>query len=246
MKSVTLVRVERPETVKDTVYRNLRSAILQGTLDSNTVLAEAAVAEKLGVSRTPVREALQQLEREGLLQSAGARGKRVRRITTEEIKELFWLRRAIEGATVEKLAAQGLTPAQKQTLTDYLARQSAALDADDRASFLANDSSFHAALASFTGFNKVGEIITNLRQLFQLIGLRAISEPHRLEQVLTEHQAIVNAISKRRPDQARKAMEQHLSHTETISLAKIAAENEEASREASALDSTGISGLAPA
>lgn len=225
MKGISLARLERPETMKDSVYRNVRSAILEGTITSSVVLTENTLADRLGVSRTPVREAIQELEREGLLEAAGARGgKRVRQISSSEVKELFWLRRAVEGATVEHLANVGLDADEMQMLQEYLEHQRVALDCNDRAAFLGHDSSFHIALASFTGFPKVRDIITNLRQLFQLVGVRAISEPHRLEQVLVEHQVIVEAIQSGSPTAARKAMEDHLFHTETLSLAKLEAE----------------------
>ncbi len=216
--SSSLNTLERPGTVKDTVSRALRQAILSGGVDPNDVLTEAVLAAKFGVSRTPVREALQDLEREGLLEPAGIRGKRVRRIRPHEVRELFWLRRTLEGGIVAQLASSKQSSQDLQRLRKHLDNQRRALKYGDKARFLAEDSSFHCEMAALTGFPRVTDIIRNLRELFQLVGIKAISEPRRLETVLAEHEAILSAIEQQDPEGARNSLALHLSNTETLAL----------------------------
>lgn len=221
MDSINLAGVERPETVKERVYHALENAILGGLIGQDDVLRESPLAEKLNVSRTPVREALQELSGKGLLESAGGRGKRVRRIRPQEVQELFWLRQVLEGAIVERLALQGLSEQQIAEIEGHLAAQRAAMQSGDRHVFLAADSSFHVALADFVGFPKVKAMIINLRQLFHLVGLKAVKHSSRLEEVLAEHTEIVNAIRQGNPTAARQATSEHLMRTEQLVITEV-------------------------
>jgi DNA-binding GntR family transcriptional regulator len=213
--------IERSGTVKSKVCQVLESAIFQGLIGEKEVLSEAGLAEKLQVSRTPVREALQELVGKGLLEPVGTRGRRIRRIPLEEVSDLFWLRRVLEGAIVERLAQRTLSPAQIEELQGYLADQRAAMRAKDRQAFLSADSNFHVAFAKFVSFPIVTVIISNLRQLFQLVGLKAARHASRPQEILAEHTAILEAIQQGDGPGARRAMEEHLQPTEDFVLSAL-------------------------
>jgi DNA-binding GntR family transcriptional regulator len=215
---VAFPQFERPKSMKTHVYEVLKAAILAGSIHPHTVLTEATLAEKFGVSRTPIREVMHELERQGLLERAGPRGKRVRSVSPSEVRELFWIRSVLEPPIASQLAGSGLAEGDLKQLNLLLERQRNALRARDRAEFLAADSAFHILLARLTGFRKVTEIITNLRNLFQLVGMKAVEQAARLEEVLREHQAIVDAIARRDPAAAETAVRSHLSYTETVVL----------------------------
>jgi DNA-binding GntR family transcriptional regulator len=220
-----LLPVERPKTMKQHVYEALQKAILQGTIDPNAVLTEATLAEKFGVSRTPVREVMQELQSQGLLEPVGSRGKRVRRITPEEVREIFWLRYVLEPPIANRLATIGIANADAERIRKLLMTQQEALERDDRAAFLTADSNFHILLAQLTGFPKVTEIITNLRNVFQIVGLTAITKLGRLKEVIDEHQRIVEAILRCDPVEAERAVRSHLEHTEEIVMERLRAED---------------------
>jgi DNA-binding GntR family transcriptional regulator len=220
---VELPSIERPESVKDRVLRAIENAILGGLIPRDEILTEGGLANKLSVSRTPVREALQELGKNGLLESAGRRGKRIRRLRKEEVRELYWLRQVLEGAIVERLAAAGLTADQVSAAHRHLEDQRAAMSADDRLAFLSADSRFHIALAEFLGFPKVTAIILNLRQLLHLSGVRAVRRLSRFEEVLSEHVRILAAIEHKDPNAARQAINEHLERTEKLVLAELEA-----------------------
>jgi DNA-binding GntR family transcriptional regulator len=221
-----LLPVERPKTMKQHVYEALQRAILQGAIDASTVLTEATLAEKFGVSRTPVREVMQELQSQGLLEPAGLRGKRVRRISRDEVRELFWIRSALEPPIAVRLAKLGISSSDANRIQGLLAAQQKALKQGDRLAFLTADSNFHILLAQLTGFPKVAGIITNLRNVFQIVGLTAITKLGRLEEVIKEHQSIVEAILRRDPKEAERAVRFHLEHTEEIVMERLGLEDD--------------------
>lgn len=216
--SFDLPSLKRVKTTKDYVYEALLDAIFSGSIRDDVVLTEMLLAEKFGVSRTPVREAIQDLEREGVLEPAGARGKRVHTLESAEIEELFWLRRAIEGAAVVRLASRRLEDEQLARLDEIMEQQTLAYEKDDRRAFLEYDDILHKALAEYTGYPRALEIMANIRLLFQLTGLRAVAQPNRLSEVLEEHRAVVTAIKASDPERAKHAMEAHLRSTEQVVL----------------------------
>ncbi len=199
----------------------MESVILWGSIGANEVLNETALAEKFKVSRTPVREALQELSSMGLLESAGGRGKRVRRIQPKEVRELFWLRQVLEGAIAERLAQTGVTQEQSSEIDRHLERQRDAMRADDLRAFLSADFSFHIDLASFLDFPKVKAVVINLRQLLQLLGLKAVRQEGRLEEVLSEHTKLAEAIKRGDAVAARQAAHYHLARTEQLVIAEL-------------------------
>src|SRR5687767_2401156 len=95
--------IDRPQSLKDLAYKQIRSLLLRGQMDPDSVYSANQFAETLGVSRTPVREALLQLVAEGFLAVVEQRGFRLRRFTEKEIRELFETRRLIETYAAEKL-----------------------------------------------------------------------------------------------------------------------------------------------
>lgn len=218
--------LERSATVKTRVSQILENAILWGMIGKDEVLNEVALAEKFKVSRTPVREALQELGSMGLLESAGRRGKRVRRIQKKEVRELFWLRQVLEGAIAERLALNGLTNEQSAEIDRHLERQKDAMSADDLSVFLSADISFHIDLAGFLDYPKVKAIVINLRQLLQILGLKAIRQKGRLQDVLSEHTKLVEAIKHGDAIAARRAANEHLARTEQLVIAELERERD--------------------
>lgn len=215
---IRLDPIRRRGTVKDAVYDSLLRAILGGAIGKEVALTEAAVAGMLGVSRTPVREALKDLERDGILEPVGLNGKRVRRISAAEAHELYWLRHVLEGEIVARVAATGLSSEWAQLLEDLLGKQRAAMRTGQRGKFLSADSDFHVALARMTGFPKVTEIMANIRLNLALLGHAAILTPGRIEGVLEEHERIFAALRGGSPERSRAAMHNHLDKTEAIVL----------------------------
>lgn len=219
--------VSRPASITDQVTSRLRDLILNGVVGESETLTEAALGDRLGVSRTPVREALARLESEGMLEPAGLRGKRVRRFRAEEIRELFWLRRIIEGATVAEVARRSLGEGQRDRFDRLLAEQRQAGRQGDPARFLEADHGFHSAFVQALGYSSVSHMLQGLRYTFDLISLKPMyHHPNRTEEVIDEHQAVLDAVLRGDPAGAERAMTAHLDRTQTLVLAALAAEAE--------------------
>jgi DNA-binding GntR family transcriptional regulator len=179
------------------------------------VLSEAALAESLGISRTPVREALMQLAAEGLIDYSAFYGTRVHTVTESERQEIFLLRSTLELLAVERLTPTA-TPEQVAILDALLAQQRAHARHQDWASFIVIDAEFHLKLAELAGLTVTQKFLGQIRNMFHLMGLTAMSVPGRSEQVLAEHAAVIAAIRDHAADRAAQAISNHLSRTERL------------------------------
>ncbi|WP_269582903.1 GntR family transcriptional regulator [Roseibium sp. Sym1] len=196
------------------VYEALRSAILAMDLPPGTPLKKQVICEQLGVSRSPVTEAITRLAAEGLVEVIPQSGSRVTRFSMSEIREGAFLREAIELAAVAKVAVER-TEEQLAELTRNLRLQALCLEDHDEAGFYREDERLHELIFSFTGFPKLNAIaatgwvqVNRARHLLLPMRGRAIAS-------YEEHRAIVEAIREQDPEKARKAMQVHLSELVT-------------------------------
>lgn len=196
------------------VYEALRSAILAMDLPPGTLLKKQVICEQLGVSRSPVTEAITRLAAEGLAEVIPQSGSRVTRFSMSEIREGAFLREAIELAAVAKVAAER-TEEQLAQLTRNLRLQALCLEDQDETGFYREDERLHELIFSFTGFPKLNAIaatgwvqVNRARHLLLPMRGRAIAS-------YEEHRAIVEAIREQDPEKARKAMKKHLSELVT-------------------------------
>lgn len=196
------------ENRADRAYRELKAAILSGRLQPGASLGEVELAEALGISRTPVREALARLRADGLVD-----GTAVKELTAAEIRELFLLREALEALAVREFVATHGRGADVSALEALLARQRAARAAGDVEAFLDADEQFHLRIAELAGLPQVAQLLGALREKQRQAGLRAVADPARLPRVLAEHEAIVKAVRAGNADRASAAVLRHLSVT---------------------------------
>ncbi len=192
------------------VYESLRQAILSLDLAPGTAIRKQVICEQLGVSRSPVTEAITRLASEGLVEVIPQSGSRVTKFSMPEIHEGTFLREAIELAAVAKVAAER-TDEQLAQLKRNLRLQAMCLEEGDEAGFYAEDEHMHELILTFTGFPKLNTLATTgwvqvnrARQLLLPLSGRAARAYH-------EHSKIIDAIAEQDPDAARSAMRQHLS-----------------------------------
>jgi DNA-binding GntR family transcriptional regulator len=201
--------------LKEQAYERIKQRILRGTLPGGTVLSESALADTLGISRTPVREALMQLAAEGLVDYSPFNGSRVHSMTAVEREEIFVLRRTLELLAVRRLAAAA-TPEQLDALEAILDLQAQYGAETRQAEFMAADAEFHRTLAEFAGLNVTQKFLGHIRSMFHLMGLEAISVPGRSSAVVAEHRQIVQALRERDAEAAERAITTHLGVTEHL------------------------------
>jgi DNA-binding GntR family transcriptional regulator len=191
------------------VYQTLRHAILSLDYRPGEILRKPEICEALGVSRSPVADAVARLQTEGLVDVVPQAGTFVARFSMQEIREGAFLREAIELAAVERVAGI-ITDDQLTLLRRNLTVQVALVADADIAGFYAMDAEMHELLLSFTGFPRLAQVSetawAHVNRARQLI----LPVPGRIQATLAEHQAILAALEARDPDAARAAVRSHL------------------------------------
>lgn len=191
------------------VYQTLREAILSLAYRPGEILRKPDICEALGVSRSPVADAVARLQAEGLVDVVPQAGTFVARFSMQEIREGAFLREAIEVAAIERVAAR-ITDDQLQLLRRNLTVQAALVADGDIPGFYAMDAAMHELLLSFTGFPKLSQVADtawlHVNRARQLI----LPVPGRVQATLAEHQAILAALEARDPLAARTAVQHHL------------------------------------
>ena len=202
------------EALGDKVADILRTAILDGSLKPGQPLHENTLARQLSVSRSPIREALIQLERESLVVARLNRPVVVRQPTAAEIRQVYTIRASLDGIAA-RWAAEKSTPAlvaQLRQKAESLNRATIAADgeADPAAAALAFD--FHAAIAEAAGSDELRRMILSLCNQTRLVmasGLATLT-PHRAEEIHAEHLALVAAIEAQDGDRAERIATAHV------------------------------------
>lgn len=191
------------------VYLVLKQAILSLAYGPGEMLKKPEICDMLGVSRSPVADAVARLAAEGLVEVVPQAGTYVARFSMAEIREGAFLREAIETAAVEQVAA-AISAAQLAGLRQNLADQAAHVADHDAAGFYRMDAEMHRLILSFTGYRRIAQVaetawlhVNRARQLILPI-------PGRIEATLAEHETIVSAIAARDAGVARQAMRHHL------------------------------------
>jgi DNA-binding GntR family transcriptional regulator len=197
-------------------YHQLRGMVLSGTVAGGQVLQERRLAEQLGLSRTPVRSALDRLEGEGLLRREG-RVLICTSVSVQEVLEILSVRRSLE-ADAAQAAATRMQPDQIDALRRAITgMEDPASVTDDE--HWANDDRLHLAIAEASGNSLLSRLIRDLRQRTRMFGLRRI--PGRFDQGKIEHLTILDAIAARDADLARACMRLHIEQARDAILATL-------------------------
>lgn len=204
-----LSRGRMVENLNDSVYRFLKGAILKRRLALGSKLDEVKLAEELGVSRTPVREAFQRLSAEGLIVLIPHRGAFVIQLTRRDLEELYEMREALEGQAA-RLAATRATPAMVVKLGEIIAAYRTAVLENWRRSIILLDSRFHETVARASRNRRLMEAIRSLREQLRILRITSVAIPGRPGRSLEEMSALLEAIRGRDPDLAEERMRAHI------------------------------------
>jgi DNA-binding GntR family transcriptional regulator len=192
-------------------YGQVKALLRSGKVDAETIISANQLADSLGVSRTPVREALLQLSSEGFLTALGSKGFQIRRFTRKEIEDTFEAREAIERWVVERLALRN--DLNTEPLAEAMTRMECAAAADDPNAFIEADAAFHVYLVRALGNGLLASVMENIRDRISLLGRQALSVQGRMNEVLEEHRRIVEALRKGQAAAATQGMREHLEAT---------------------------------
>jgi len=208
---VRIKPLKRAQTLKDMAYDQVKGLLRSGKMGSDAIYSANQLADRLGVSRTPVREALLQLSAEGLLTALGSKGFRVRGLTAKEIDDTFEARHAIETWVVSRLAsASGFDSTPLMEAMDRMAQAAAAGEVQ---AFMDADEAFHLHLVVAHRNGVLAAVMENIRDRISVLGLQALTAPGRMKEVLDEHRRIAAALKARDAAKAAAAMAEHLETT---------------------------------
>lgn len=202
--------IGRPVPLTEQVAATIRSAIVSGRLAAGERLSVPDLARRLRVSRTPTREGLLALEREGLVRQRAGSGMEVLHGDAGDLREVMEVREGLE-ATAARLAAERMTDADRSMLADNLARQRAALADGDAEAHLVLDQAFHLLLRQGAGNARLARLLDQVAQQLQVLN-RAISAERgwSAEAIVKDHSAVADAIVAHDPAAAEAAMRRHI------------------------------------
>lgn len=197
------------QTLNYRISDRIRELISSGVVPAGTRLDERSLAEQLGVSRTPLREAIGKLAKEGLVEQRPYRGNFVRVFTTQQVNDLYEVRKNLEGLAA-RLAVSRLPDEGLGRLRVILDDVQAAVERRDMAAFADADQRFHDAIARASGNGTLLEALDRLRLQIQLVRVVANRDPGVVERTAHERPQILAALEARDGNRAARLMEEHI------------------------------------
>lgn len=206
---IKLDRIDKPASLSEIAYNTLRESILTFKLVPGIIYNEMAVAGDLGLSRTPVREALLRLSVQGLVKFLPRKGFELIRYTRQDVEEIFELRDLIERAVIRKMTEK-ITAAEIAKLEAELSVQRKAAEANDSYAFMDSDRIFHNLICHYANNSRIISIAEHFQDLCHLMGTQSLTANGRMENSISEHEAIVEAIKCKDPEKSSRFMGIHL------------------------------------
>ena len=199
----------RKPTATDKAYEALKRRIMDNEFSPGSQHLEQELAEQLSLSRTPVREALQRLAAEGLVEVIPRRGARITPISSDDMAEIYLVLTGLEAAAAEFIAQKGLDAQQLQELKAPLDEMDQALARDDLIGWAAADERFHRTLVELTGNQRLVDIVQRLWDQSHRARMTTLRLRPRPTQSNQDHRAVVDAIERRDPDTAVRIHTRH-------------------------------------
>ena len=206
--------------LRDVVFQTLRQAILKGELQPGERLMEIKLAERLGVSRTPIREAIRKLELEGLVVMIPRKGAAVANITEKDTKDVLEVRRTLEMFAVE-VACDRITPEQLEQLKEAAKAFEASNGSMDLIRIAETDMHFHEIIYEATHNERLVQMLNNLRENMYRYRIEYLKDPNYYNSLVAEHQEILDAVENGDKERARVCMRDHIDNQQLAVISKI-------------------------
>lgn len=212
--------------LRDVVFNTLRKAILTGQLKPGERLMEVHLANRLGVSRTPIREAMRKLELEGLVIMVPRRGAEVAKITEKSLKDVLEVRRALDVLSAE-LACDRITEEEIHKLHEACREFAQTVESRDASAITKADVALHDIIIEATRNQRLQQLVNNLSEQMYRYRFVYIKEESRHDNLVAEHLEIYESIASRDKERAARAAREHIDNQEKSILRQIRLENEE-------------------
>ena len=211
--------------LRDVVFNTLRKAILKGELKPGERLMEIALAERLGVSRTPVREAMRKLELEGLVVMIPRRGAQVANITEKDLNEVLEVRMALENLSIEN-AGNKMTEEQLAELKKAAKVFEATMEEGNLVKLAEADVAFHEVIYQSSDNRRLNQVLNNLREQIYRYRVEYLKEEETRKLLVKEHDEIYEAIRNRDVKTAQEISYQHIENQREAIVRSIREEND--------------------
>jgi DNA-binding GntR family transcriptional regulator len=205
----------RKQSYREQAVKILRAQIISGRLEPGSMHSIGTMAEQLNVSVTPIREALHDLAKEGLVEIKRNRGFVVRQPTDQELDDIVQIRTVLEASSVREITERSLINDYKP-LRELSQRTQAFAAAGDWEGFVESDREFHLSILAALGNEKLLEIIGTLRDQSRLTGLEQLAGTSVLQDSTKEHELLLDAMQNQEPEKAAEIMTNHLRHVRGI------------------------------
>lgn len=206
--------------LRDVVFNTLRQAILTGELKPGERLMEIHLANKLGVSRTPIREAIRKLELEGLVTMIPRRGAEVAQITEKSMNDVLEVRRALDALCVE-LACDRITEEELEQLKKACDGFEAAVRTGDAKRIAQADVALHDIIVHATGNQRLIQLVNNLSEQMYRYRFEYIKDSSQHERLVEEHRIIYQSIVRKDKETASMAAKTHIDNQEKSIIRQI-------------------------
>lgn len=206
--------------LRDVVFKTLRKAILTGQLQPGERLMEVHLANRLGVSRTPIREAIRKLELEGLVIMIPRRGAEVAEITEKSLKDVLEVRRALDMLCAE-LACDRITEEEMEKLKEACEHFAEVTKTEDLTEIAKADVALHDILIEATGNQRLQQMINNLAEQMYRYRFVYIKDVTKHDVLIKEHTIIYEAVKDRDKEKAAQAAKMHIDHQEESILGQL-------------------------
>ena len=212
--------------LRDVVFNTLRKAILKGELKPGERLMEIALAERLGVSRTPVREAMRKLELEGLVVMIPRRGAQVANITEKDLNDVLEVRMALENLSIENACAR-MTEEQLDELWKAARNFEDTMAEGNLVRLAEADVAFHEIIYKASDNKRLIQVLNNMREQIYRYRVEYLKEGETRDLLVKEHEELTKAIRERDVERAKQLSFQHIENQRMAIMRSIEAENAE-------------------
>ena len=212
------IQLDSYRPLRELVCETIRQAIVDGVFSPGERLMEIQLADEMGVSRTPVREAIRKLELEGFVVMIPRRGTYVADISIKDINEVYEIRTSLEVTSLEVLAAglaaERISDEELETMQRLLVEIGQHIEDGNIEKIVEIDTAFHDVLYKASRNGRLAGIINNLREQITVIRRRSMMYPGRLRNTMEEHRLLVDSIAAHDVDRAQNAARIHMENAE--------------------------------
>ncbi|MGB6369743.1 MAG: GntR family transcriptional regulator [Atribacterota bacterium] len=215
-----LLKLEGYDLLSKKVYRILKKEIIKGSFKPGDKVLEGRIAEQMGISRTPVREAIRELAAEGFVTLSPNQGVVVRSVSAESIREVLQIHSVLEGLAA-RLSCEVINEEDLKELENYVNKMEKLANKKDSSAYSEVDLKFHELIVNICRNKRLIQMRKNISDQAQRYRISSLSIPRRLKESLKEHQKILDAFKVKDPKKADSMSQKHIQNALKNILVKV-------------------------